>query len=292
MLIPVKQKRLRPGLIAFQSSSVELISFLQRLLLITFPGRESWWASYLISPYVLGSAVGFVFQYVIRRLVLIWRNRKNTNNNFRRRFSWWTKYNCEFFMEKTSPAIVNIPISLVVLAAALDSGLAVSILFIFFTLQYPKSDTVRRYHYVALIIYSGSFDVQIIKSGILTWWGYVFHLWVSVWMGWTNLSYSNTVPFTGADGRGIPVKSLAPGEKFGWVLFIFLLVLRIDAFSIEGIHRGDIPYHTFSLLCDHMSPLLELQYQMILWLNSVALCSRRDWVTGAQMVFRQANSVT
>ena len=86
-------------------------------------------------------------------------------------------------MEKTSPAIVNIPISLVVLAAALDSGLAVSILFIFFTLQYPKSDTVRRYRYVALIIYSGSFDVQIIKSGILTWWGYVFHLWVSVWMG-------------------------------------------------------------------------------------------------------------
>jgi len=30
-----------------------------------------------------------------------------------------------------------------VLAAALDSGLAVSILFIFFTLQYPKNGTVR-----------------------------------------------------------------------------------------------------------------------------------------------------
>jgi len=52
-------------------------------------------------------------------------------------------------MEKTSPVIVNIIIPLVVLAAALDSGLAVSILFIFFTLQYPKSGTVRRYRYVA-----------------------------------------------------------------------------------------------------------------------------------------------
>jgi OPT family small oligopeptide transporter len=57
--------------------------------------------------YVPWAIVGFTFQYVIRR----------------RHFSWWTKYNY-------------------VLAAALDSGLAVSILVIFFALQFPKNGTV------------------------------------------------------------------------------------------------------------------------------------------------------
>lgn len=40
-------------------------------------------------------------------------------------------------------AEIDVFASLDVLAAALDSGLAVSILFIFFTLQYPKNGTVR-----------------------------------------------------------------------------------------------------------------------------------------------------
>ncbi|OAX34104.1 OPT oligopeptide transporter [Rhizopogon vinicolor AM-OR11-026] len=57
--------------------------------------------------YVPWAIVGFIFQYVIRR----------------RHFSWWTKYNY-------------------VLAAALDSGLAVSIIIIFFCLQYPANGTI------------------------------------------------------------------------------------------------------------------------------------------------------
>ncbi|KAF5313063.1 hypothetical protein D9619_003678 [Psilocybe cf. subviscida] len=92
--------------------------------------------------YVPWAAVGFVFQYLIRR----------------RHFSWWTKYNY-------------------VLAAALDSGLAVSILVIFFTLQFPKNGNIG-------------------LNSIQSWWG-------------------NTFPFTGADGLGTPVITLAPGETFG-----------------------------------------------------------------------------
>jgi len=92
--------------------------------------------------YVPWAGVGFIFQYVIRR----------------RHFSWWTKYNY-------------------VLSAAMDSGVAVSILVIFFCLQFPKNGTIG-------------------ASSILGWWG-------------------NTVPFTGADGLGTPVRLLAPGETFG-----------------------------------------------------------------------------
>jgi OPT family small oligopeptide transporter len=92
--------------------------------------------------YVPWAGVGFFFQYFVRR----------------RYFSWWTKYNY-------------------VLAAALDSGLAISILVIFFTLQYPKNGTI------------GLHTIQ-------AWWG-------------------NTIPFTGADGLGTPVRLLAPGETFG-----------------------------------------------------------------------------
>ncbi|KAJ7660928.1 small oligopeptide transporter [Mycena polygramma] len=96
--------------------------------------------------YVPWAAVGFIFQYVIRR----------------RHFSWWTKYNY-------------------VLSAALDSGVAVSIIVIFFCLQFPKNGTIG-------------------LTNIATWWG-------------------NTVPFVGADygplGAGTPVQALAPGETFG-----------------------------------------------------------------------------
>jgi OPT family small oligopeptide transporter len=96
--------------------------------------------------YVPWAGVGFIFQYVIRR----------------RHFSWWTKYNY-------------------VLSAALDSGVAVSIIVIFFALQFPKNGTIG-------------------LTNIATWWG-------------------NTVPFVGADygpeGAGTPVNALAPGETFG-----------------------------------------------------------------------------
>ena len=57
--------------------------------------------------YVPWTIVGFIFQYVIRR----------------RAFSWWTKYNY-------------------VLSAALDLGYAISAMFIFFVLQYPRNGTI------------------------------------------------------------------------------------------------------------------------------------------------------
>ncbi|KAF9042221.1 small oligopeptide transporter [Panaeolus papilionaceus] len=92
--------------------------------------------------YVPWAAVGFVFQYVIRR----------------RHFSWWTKYNY-------------------VLAAALDSGVAVSILVIFFCLQFPRNGTIG-------------------LTTIQAWWG-------------------NTFPFETADGLGTPIRQLAEGQIFG-----------------------------------------------------------------------------
>ncbi|KIJ32419.1 hypothetical protein M422DRAFT_76535 [Sphaerobolus stellatus SS14] len=57
--------------------------------------------------YVPWGIVGFIFQYVVRR----------------RHFAWWTKYNY-------------------VLSAALDAGVAVSAVFIFFVLQYPKNGKI------------------------------------------------------------------------------------------------------------------------------------------------------
>ncbi|KAH9946707.1 OPT oligopeptide transporter [Amylocystis lapponica] len=57
--------------------------------------------------YVPWTIVGFIFNFVIRR----------------RHFSWWTKYNY-------------------ILSAALDSGLAISVVIIFFCLQYPRAGTI------------------------------------------------------------------------------------------------------------------------------------------------------
>ncbi|CCM00225.1 uncharacterized protein FIBRA_02253 [Fibroporia radiculosa] len=57
--------------------------------------------------YVPWAIVGFLFNYVIRR----------------RHFSWWTKYNY-------------------ILSAAMDSGVAVSILLIYFCLQFPANGTI------------------------------------------------------------------------------------------------------------------------------------------------------
>ncbi|EIW86062.1 oligopeptide transporter [Coniophora puteana RWD-64-598 SS2] len=107
--------------------------------------------TYLIPPatalnYVPWAIVGFVFQYILRR----------------RHFSWWTKYNY-------------------VTSAALDSGLAVSVLVIFFCLQYPRNGTIG-------------------ANSIGQWWG-------------------NTVFAMGADygpaGGGTPVRPLEPGQTFG-----------------------------------------------------------------------------
>ncbi|TDL15604.1 OPT oligopeptide transporter [Rickenella mellea] len=83
--------------------------------------------------YVSWAIVGFIFQYVIRR----------------RHFSWWTKYNY-------------------VLSAALDSGVAISIVLIFFCLQFPQN---------------GNIGLNTIQA----WWG--------------NTVYLNTVDFDKAHAR-------------------------------------------------------------------------------------------
>lgn len=64
-----------------------------------------------------------------------------------------------------------------VLSAALDSGVAISAILIFFCLQYPMNGDIG-------------------KNTIQTWWG-------------------NTVSFNNADGAGAPLRPLAPGGVFG-----------------------------------------------------------------------------
>ncbi|KAL5530115.1 hypothetical protein ACEPAF_6372 [Sanghuangporus sanghuang] len=92
--------------------------------------------------YVPWTLVGFIFQYVIRR----------------RAFSWWTKYNY-------------------VLSAALDLGYAISAMFIFFVLQYPRDGTIG-------------------ANSILRWWG--------------NTVYTHT-----DDYNSRPHIDLAPESRFG-----------------------------------------------------------------------------
>ncbi|KAH7910423.1 OPT oligopeptide transporter protein-domain-containing protein [Hygrophoropsis aurantiaca] len=92
--------------------------------------------------YVPWAIVGFIFQYVIRR----------------RHFSWWTKYNY-------------------VLSAAMDSGVAVSIILIFFILQYPANGTIG-------------------LNSIQTWWG-------------------NTVFLKTADGQGAALLPIPESGTFG-----------------------------------------------------------------------------
>ncbi|KAF9502152.1 OPT oligopeptide transporter, partial [Pleurotus eryngii] len=92
--------------------------------------------------YVTWSIVGFIFQYVIRR----------------KHFSWWTKYNY-------------------VLSAALDSGVAIATVFIFFCLQYPANGTIG-------------------KHTVQAWWG-------------------NTVHKHTADAHGTPLRSVGVGRTFG-----------------------------------------------------------------------------
>ncbi|EMD35965.1 hypothetical protein CERSUDRAFT_115910 [Gelatoporia subvermispora B] len=92
--------------------------------------------------YAPWTVVGFIFNYVIRR----------------RHFSWWTKYNY-------------------ILSAALDSGLAIGILLVFFCLQYPRNGTIG-------------------ANNVLKWWG-------------------NTAPFDNADGRSQALWAPPPNSTFG-----------------------------------------------------------------------------
>ncbi|KAF7971437.1 hypothetical protein HWV62_21206 [Athelia sp. TMB] len=92
--------------------------------------------------YVPWTIVGFIFQYVIRR----------------NHFSWWTKYNY-------------------VLSAALDSGVAVSTVIIFFTLQYPENGRIG-------------------QDTIQKWWG-------------------NTVYMYTADYLGVPLRQVKDGLFYG-----------------------------------------------------------------------------
>ena len=71
-----------------------------------------------------------------------------------------------------------------VLSAALDSGVAISAILIFFILQYPDNGHIG-------------------LNTIQTWWG-------------------NTVSFKNADGDGASLRTLAPGESFGYVLSSYL----------------------------------------------------------------------
>ena len=64
-----------------------------------------------------------------------------------------------------------------VLSAALDSGVAISAILIFFILQYPQNGNIG-------------------KTTIQQWWG-------------------NTVSFNNADGNALPLRTLADGEWFG-----------------------------------------------------------------------------
>ncbi|KAH7920260.1 OPT oligopeptide transporter [Leucogyrophana mollusca] len=92
--------------------------------------------------YVTWAIVGFIFQFVIRR----------------RHVSWWMKYNY-------------------VLSAALDCGLAVAVVLIFFCLQYPKNGTIG-------------------AGSIAEWWG--------------NNVYLNT-----ADGKGVRYRPIPESGTFG-----------------------------------------------------------------------------
>ncbi|PAV19744.1 OPT oligopeptide transporter [Pyrrhoderma noxium] len=111
------------------------------LYLVIFSGTGSIPPATAVN-YVPWTIVGFIFQYVIRR----------------RHFSWWAKYNY-------------------VLSAALDSGVAISIIIIFFCLQYPMN---------------GEIGLNTIQS----WWG--------------NTVFTNT-----GDWNSVSLKTIPIGETFG-----------------------------------------------------------------------------
>jgi hypothetical protein len=88
-----------------------------------------------------------------------------------------------------------------VLSAALDSGVAIGVVLIFFCLQYPKNGTI------------GSDNVQV-------WWGNTYVV-VSPARGLVLLFYLTcgllfySVPFTTADALGTPLLSVSDGQIFG-----------------------------------------------------------------------------
>jgi len=92
--------------------------------------------------YIPWTMVGFVFQYLIRR----------------RRFTFWAKYNY-------------------VLSAALDAGTAISVVLVYFCLQYPLNGSIA-------------------ANTIQQWWG--------------NTVFRNTV-----DWNQRPLMELTEGTKFG-----------------------------------------------------------------------------
>ncbi|KAF9029865.1 OPT oligopeptide transporter protein-domain-containing protein [Rhodocollybia butyracea] len=98
--------------------------------------------------YVPWAIVGFVFQYLIRR----------------RHFSWWTKYNY-------------------VLSAAMDSGVAVSTLVIFFCLQFPDVGSI------------GAKTIQ-------TWWGNTVNFQICRRRRGYSLDMRSKVFEKTADGQG------------------------------------------------------------------------------------------
>ena len=114
--------------------------------------------------YVPWAIVAFTFQYLVRR----------------RHFSWWAKYNCEPLHPSVAVVLGKLRLTLPskdVLSAALDSGVAIAAILIFFCLEYPENGNIG-------------------KDTIQKWWG-------------------NTVSFTNADAAGTPFKLLPEGGFFG-----------------------------------------------------------------------------
>jgi hypothetical protein len=103
----------------------------------------------------------------------------------RRHFGWWSKYNCELFHDEVigmelvfltrDGSWINFQLD--VLSAGLDAGYAVGILLVYFALQYPMNGTIG-------------------QNTVQKWWG-------------------NTVHINTGDYKGVPLKGLTKGEKFG-----------------------------------------------------------------------------
>ena len=141
--------------------------------------------------------MGFTFQYFIRR----------------RHFSWWTKYNCTFLFYKLSRDFHTELLD--VLSAALDSGVAISVVLIFFwsvvlpmiwsmvprligtdsSLQYPQNGTI------------GSNNIQ-------AWWGESF-------------------PFLNANFMALPLQVI----PFSTIR-LTILVLHWKLWPVAKLHLG------------------------------------------------------
>ena len=103
-----------------------------------------------------------------------------------------------------------------VLSAALDAGVAISILVVFFTLEFPKNGSVS-----GLFLKFFSFLNPIRLEPVVLPSGGGKRLFEFVMekdtAAWPFIQFRNTVHLSGADGLGTPVRPLAPGATFGWV---------------------------------------------------------------------------